>query len=121
MKSRPAPRLEHMDSPGDNILLGPDCPEEFVRPSKPVELESVDQNFIPGPTHELVLRSQDRQTAANMPKEHQQSYCDSCDFNDLPSAMKLHLKHAHGGHGRSISWDEKRAAKAAPPTAKKRR
>lgn len=117
IKSREAPRLEHMDSPGDNVLLGPDCPEEFVRPTKPVELESVDQNFVPGPTHTLIVTNRDA-PVGKMPGEHPQHYCDSCDFHDLPANMKLHHKYAHGGRGKSITWDEKKALKAPVKRAK---
>ena len=111
IKESEAPSLEHLDNPGDNVLLGPDCPQEFVRPTKPLELESVDQNFVPGPTHTLVVTDREA-PSGKMPGEQPLQYCDSCDFYGMPENMRLHHEHAHGGRGKSISWDEKKAQKA---------
>lgn len=106
----PNPALEHMDNPGDNVLLGPDCPEEFERPTTPLELEHVDENFVPGPGYKLEIPLGDNEVR-RLPKAQEYVYCDSCDFYDFPSGMSMHLKRAHGGSGKAISWDEKKASK----------
>lgn len=111
------PHLINQDNPGDNVFVGTDCPDEQYRGPKPGEPEDVVFGFVPGPTHVLVLPSDDIERGNH--KQPAMLYCDMCDYSDMSDGMRIHHKHSHSDAGKPITFEAWKALKV--PAGKKRK